>query len=302
MTNYYLDNNPPIKGQAWDLEFVLLDLNDPPNFKTNPTFAVGDIMISQDGGAFENTVNLPVEIGNSGVLTLALTENEMDANRIAILCEDQSGDEWGQCLLLLSTISIGIVVDPLDESEIASAVLDAVAASYNDPGSIGEAINSSGAGSGGASAAEVWGYAARTLTQTAAQVEEALGGTTLNLYRDSTFTAALTGLGNLVERDKLYFTVKGKLADADAAALIQIEESGGLLRLNGVEAAAGDGSLTVDNEMLGNVTLRLEAAAAAKLVIAGGQFYDLKLIDSGEARPLTAGRLNVFATATRSIA
>src|SRR3954469_1220053 len=52
---------------------------------------------------------------------------------------------------------------------------------------------SSISGGSGASAADVWSYASRTLTQTAAQVIAALQGSTVTILRGDTLTIPFTG-------------------------------------------------------------------------------------------------------------
>lgn len=74
------------------------------DFESTPvTFAAGDTKISKDGGAFSNTTNNPVHVGN-GMYALTLTAVEMQAARIAISIIDQTGPkEWEDQGIIIST-------------------------------------------------------------------------------------------------------------------------------------------------------------------------------------------------------
>jgi hypothetical protein len=149
-------------------------------------------------------------------------------------------------------------------------------------------------------AAAVWAYATRTLTQSSAQVAAALEGSSLTVHRGDTFDATLTGLGSLTGRKKLVFTVKGSpVNDTDAQSKIQIDEDGGLVRLNGAAyATTTHGSLTVDGT---SVAINLHGIATAQLAVFKNAGYDLQVIDSSD-NPVTiaVGSLSVTADVTRA--
>ena len=148
----------------------------------------------------------------------------------------------------------------------------------------------------------VWSYATRTLTQTAAQVADALDGENLTIHRGDTFSATLTGLGSLTGRTALWFTVKRTPAtDLDAAAKIQIEETDGLTILNGESyATAVHGSLTVGS---GTVAISIHGLATAQLSPMQGLYYDLQVIDAdGDPITIAEGRVDVDADVTRATA
>ncbi|APU88905.1 hypothetical protein Rctr197k_089 [Virus Rctr197k] len=69
------------KGKAYTITFAAVDPTDRPTRATGVTFGAGESRISQDGGAFSNTTNLPAEIG-AGRYSLALTALEMAADNI----------------------------------------------------------------------------------------------------------------------------------------------------------------------------------------------------------------------------
>jgi hypothetical protein len=64
-----------------------VDLTNRPARRSGVTFVAGDCQVSKGGGAFANTVNLPVEIGASGRYALTLTAEEMDAAWVHVKIE-----------------------------------------------------------------------------------------------------------------------------------------------------------------------------------------------------------------------
>ena len=152
-------------------------------------------------------------------------------------------------------------------------------------------------------AANVWAYATRTLTTAAATVDAAVQGGTITLRRGDTLSASLTALGNISARTKLWFTVKTLKSLADSAALIQIEETAGLVYLNAAAGTSGNGSITVTDETAGNITIGLEAVETAKLAEwPHSYFYDVQMLTSGGVTTLCAGSLDVTLDVTVAIA
>jgi hypothetical protein len=125
----------------------------------------------------------------------------------------------------------------------------------------------------------VWSEGTRTLTATAASTIATLSGSNITCKRGDSLSAALTGLGSLANRSKLYFTVKRNEADVDTASIVQIEETAGLVYLNGASSTAGNGSLTVNDATAGDITIVLKAAATAELPLAG-YVYDIQIVRS----------------------
>lgn len=153
-------------------------------------------------------------------------------------------------------------------------------------------------------AAAVWAYATRTLTQTSAQVTDALEGEDLTIHRGDTYNATLTGLSDLAGRKKLVFTAKKiPISDADTAAVIQITEAGGLLWLNGAAyATVAHGSLTVGGGG-DSVAIMIHGIATAQLAVGKIWSYDLQVISATDD-PITVavGKLNVESDVTRATA
>lgn len=297
---------PPKKGVAFTFETALVPQTNLKIFKTTPTLAAGDVKVSKDGGSFSNITSLPTEIGSTGALTVSLTATEMNADRVVVLFHDQSGDEWCDQMVVINTASQQI--DDLSTLTAAS-VWSYSTRTLTSFGSLVSDIAAAVWGyatrtitSGGITAAEIWSYVSRTLTQTAAEVQEAMTGTNIVIHRGDTWSWSLTGLGNISARTKLYFTLKSSTIHADSDALVQVEETGGLLRLNGAAVESGDGGeLAVDDETSGDITITLSAATTAQLTPAPGLVYDVQMVTATGVDTLTQASATVTADVTRSV-
>jgi hypothetical protein len=153
--------------------------------------------------------------------------------------------------------------------------------------------------------ADVWAYSSRTLTQAAASVAAAVAGSTITCQRGDTLVAALTGLGDLSDRVKLWGTVKSDPSLADTAATLMTEETAGLTRLNGAAyTTITDGDITVTDEVTGALTWTIKPAVTKDL--APGQYtYDLqKLSAAGVVTTVTYAQFIVTGTGdiTRAVA
>lgn len=170
---------PPLKNSAYTFDVCLVSQADTDVFKTTVTLAAGDIQVSKDGGAFANITTLPTEISTSGVLPVALTATEMNADRVTVRFHDAAGDEWQDLLVTIDTETVQIndlamaanletvdtVVDaiklktdtiPADPAEtsdipsaatISDAVWDELLSGHVVAGSAGEALAASGSAS-----------------------------------------------------------------------------------------------------------------------------------------------------------
>ena len=148
-----------------------------------------------------------------------------------------------------------------------------------------------------------WGFDERTLSQPGASVITAVSGSLVTVYRSSDWSRTLTGLGDISSRAKLYFSVKSRLADTDDAALVRIEETAGLLRINSTEAeTSGNGSITVTDGANGDITIALKAVEAQKLSAKTGLYYDVKeILVSGGVNLLTRNRLIIEGIVTDAV-
>ena len=160
-----------------------------------------------------------------------------------------------------------------------------------------------------ASAADVWAYASRTLTQSAASVAAAVAGSTITIQRGDTLSAALTNIGALTGYVSLDFTVKRDKEDADSAAIIRIRKNAsgltdGLRWLNGADAStrSANGSITIDDEPTGDITIALASAETDDLTTDGAGWYDIQMITAAAVTTLSEGICSISADVTRLIA
>ena len=154
-------------------------------------------------------------------------------------------------------------------------------------------------------AAAIWAYATRILTSTAAETTAAVTGSAIDIQQGDDWSADITGLGDISARTGLYFTVKASLGDTDAQALVQIEETDGLLRIaRGAATDATLGSITVTDEAAGNVTVRIRESQTALLSPSTSTLvYDFKMLTAANprARRLTASTATITGAVTRAV-
>lgn len=136
----------------------------------------------------------------------------------------------------------------------------------------------------------------------AAQAGNQVSGSALSLCRGTTITINLSDLGDLSDRTKLWVTGKYNVADPDSAAIFQVEETAGLLRIGGAAPVTGEtATLTVTDEVAGDVTVEIGAAAAAKLRLVSDGVYDAKWRNSdGEVIATAATALSISGDVTRA--
>lgn len=91
----------PVKGVAYDF-YMSLDAQATSGFQDDPTIEAGDFQISKDGGAFSNLTTLPtVTPSGSPSVRVQLSATEMDADKVYIVAEDQSGAEWNVAVVFI---------------------------------------------------------------------------------------------------------------------------------------------------------------------------------------------------------
>jgi len=147
-----------------------------------------------------------------------------------------------------------------------------------------------------------WDYDTKTLSSSAAATAAAVAGSVITQTRATTWNFSITGLGNVSARTDLYFTIKRRTTDADSAAVVQIEETGGLLVINGgTPGAAGNGTLTVDDAIAGDVTVTLAAVESEKLRATDNLQYDFKMVTAAAVQLLTINRFNISDVVTGAI-
>ena len=127
----------------------------------------------------------------------------------------------------------------------------------------------------------------------------------VTIVRGDTLILQFEGMGDITTKDNIWFTVKGDKDNADTAADIQVDETNGLLYINGVDAqAAGwvaDASITVTDAVAGDLTVRLEAVQSAKITTCSRNWYDLQVLWlDGTVSTLSKGIARVIGDLTRA--
>lgn len=119
--------------------------------------------------------------------------------------------------------------------------------------------------------------------------------------RGDTLRAFLPLMGNLTDRIKLTLTVKSSINDVDAAAVLQVIEGAGLVRLNGrVAADTAYASLTVTDALTGAVKLVVDASVTARLA-AQDLIWDCQaILPTGVISPV-CGTLMVIPDVTQAV-
>jgi len=124
---------PPLKNSAYTTNVSLVSQADTDVFKASPTLAAGDVKVSKDGGTLDNIGSLPSVAGtvspNTYLLNLALTADEMNADRIAVLFHDAAGDEWQDLLVTIDTDTVqlnDVVLPTITDSVPADGSLPTV--------------------------------------------------------------------------------------------------------------------------------------------------------------------------------
>lgn len=120
----------------------------------------------------------------------------------------------------------------------------------------------------------------------------AITGNAISGRAGDTWAIELAGLGSLADADDLVWTVKSKGDDADAAARILIDLDG-LAVLNGAaHGTAADGSLTIDDDAAGDVTIAIKAPQTEAVGKFRNAIWAIKKITAGGvATTLATGKI-----------
>jgi hypothetical protein len=97
--------NPPVKNEDFQMGIALEDMNNPGQYKSNPTISAGDFKVSKDFDTFNNLTSLPDVAPASGVqVRIQLSNTEMNADVVSIWAHDQTDPpEWADWFLTIPT-------------------------------------------------------------------------------------------------------------------------------------------------------------------------------------------------------
>lgn len=306
---------PPVKGTPFAFDISLVSQDNKNVFQTSCTIEAGDVLVRKDGGTPVNIEALPVEGDTTGMLIVALSATEMDADRVAVRFHDVAGDEWQDAMVEIFTAAQTLdatdaIVDSIlvDTGTDIPASIAALPTDADVETAAGAAITSAALATGAEIAAlndldaeDVWTYPDRRMTMTVVVDNGTVTNNNITIHRGDTFIQPFSGLGSLAGCVSLDFMLKSKKSDADEAALIHIVYGSGLLTLNGEEAETADnGSITIVDEDAGNIVVRMEAAEVAELAPGTG-YYDIQVITASSVNTPVEGRVKINEDVNRGV-
>lgn len=265
---------------AVDLSGTTIDTDQAVASVTGAVGSVTGAVGSVTGNVGGNVTGSVGSVAAGGITAASIATGAVDADALAADA--------------VAEIAAGISIPTA--AAIADQVWDETAADHDTAGSMGAALNDAGA------AGDPWAAAVRTLTQPAASVVAAVTGSNVTAYTDVTWSIALTGLGDMSARSKVWFIVYADAEAADTEAVVLIDSVSGLTRLAGAAyATAAHGALTFPSSTALTVTL---AAAAAAGLTRGTYHYAIKMLDTGgDVTQLShGGRLVIVQGAPQAIA
>ena len=203
---------------------------------------------------------------------------------------------------------------------IADTVWDELLSGHAVSGSAGATLSAASAPSASTIATAVWANLTRTLTSSGALSQDDIDdivaaisaaaaadsitvtGNDLSRKRGDRWSIEITGMGDISDRAKLWFTVKTTDRDADSKSVLQVEETAQLLYIAGGSAAtAANAALTVDDESAGDITITVEAPETAKIGPLSEAVYDVQVLrDDDSVDTLRSANFTITADVTRA--
>jgi hypothetical protein len=235
---------------------------------------------------------------DTNIDTIDTNVDTVNANAASILAD--TGTD-GVVIVNDGITAAKIAASAIGATEFAAAGLAAIADSVWDEATSGHTTAATFGAELDDIGAEAWGYATRTLTQSAAGVIATVAGSAITATRGDTLTATFSSLGSITGYTKLWFAAKKYEEDTDAESQIFIEAASGLVYLDGAAtSASADGSISVTTASAGDLTVTVCASAMAGLDIFSG-IYDLQYKSSASAiTTLTSGKFTVVPDVSRA--
>lgn len=160
---------------------------------------------------------------------------------------------------------------------------------------------------GGDQGVSPWEYGIRRLTQAAASIAEVIEGVDITAKRGDSMSVPLTGLGDLTNYISLDWMVKELTSDEDEDSIIWIRKNlsgvdDGLLRFNKeAELDPTLGSITIDDILVGNITIALDESRTVDLEVRRTMHWDQQIITAIDVITITEGEFDVTADVVRAI-
>ncbi len=207
--------------------------------------------------------------------------------------------------------AIWVIDRPLFADNIVTAVWAAATRTLTSFGTLvtdmwdetlpGTHITTSAGGILGRLVASVWSYITRTLTQSADSLQDVIDGATVSRKRGDYWSVSRTGLGDISGRTSLLVTLKTGYDKTDAQATLQIDETLGLLTVDGEDADdATDAAITINDAVLGNITYIVKADVTSVLT-PNAYVADEQMIDANGPQTLEEYSFTITDDVTRAI-
>jgi len=276
----------------------MVDDADGKTAETALTISQADIRLSKNGGDFAQTHNATgATHDENGYYDIPLdTTDTGTLGRLRVAVSESGALPVWQDFLVVTANVYDSLVGGSDKLDVNAAELGGTAQTGNDVGAELEAVDD-----------KVDAIKAKTDLMNASAITYTpnVTGTTITLLRGDTFTASLPDTGALTGYVSIDFTVKASKSDTDDGAVIRIRKNAsgigdGLLRLNGAAPTTETGSIAIDDEATGDITITLDETATDDLST-GTYVYDVQLVTATGVQTLTSGSLKVTADVTRAV-
>ena len=152
-----------------------------------------------------------------------------------------------------------------------------------------------------------YGFRAKSaLTPAEAAAASSTSAGRILITRGDTMSQAITDLGDISTRagEGVWFTVKRQIDDTDAEAIIMIGEDTGLMYLNATDVSAtrpAEGSITVDDDVAGDITVYLAPTATDELTPSAKLYYDVQWTDGTEVYTEALDLCRIRGDVTRAV-
>lgn len=149
---------------------------------------------------------------------------------------------------------------------------------------------------------DIWAYAIRTLTNDPYEVTGSLPTVDVTVYKYTTISIPILGLGDLTGYTNIWVTGKNNLSDEDADSYFQVDTSTGLIYLYETTTPDPlDASITIDDLVLGNIVVDFTIDSSAALPAIANKLYDVKVDIAGAVSIARNGKLTIKMPVTRAI-
>lgn len=252
----------------------------------NPTIAAGDFKVDLDGAGQVNVATPPTSDA-AGLVMWSPSQAETNGNVVTLLGLDAVGAEWEPLTISFDTAAETAIITNLDaavstRSTLAQADILSDATPFAG-GNVDAAISTRGTANAGDAmaltvgerttlagvvwtyatrtltsisaflasiAAAVWGYATRTLTSSSTAPGVGLTAQAWTVLRGDTLTRTFATIAADPTITRCRLTVKRRYEDTDNEAILAVDSTSGLLRLNGAAPGAYTATFTVATGVL----------------------------------------------------